>query len=74
MILRSTYGGRVRRLALLPPPPLRTVRATFAAHSLTADKPRLTGVGRTTFTLLMADVIDPSVERCWAAPVALGYS
>ena len=39
-------SGRVRRLALLPPPPLRTVRATFTAHGSSTDKPRFTGAGR----------------------------
>ncbi len=28
----ASLAGRVRRLALLPPPPLRSVRATFTAH------------------------------------------
>jgi hypothetical protein len=67
----QTRSGK--EATLLPPPPLRTVRATFAAHSSSPEKPRLTRAGQKTFTRLAAAGVHPSVERCRAAPVAQGY-
>ena len=62
---------------MLPPPPLRTVRASFDAHGSSTDKPRVTGAGRvsvaTTFTVLKVANVHPQ-RRCRAAPVAQGYS
>jgi hypothetical protein len=73
-MLTLSCAGRVRRLTLLPPPPLRTVLATFTAHGSITDKPRFTGAGR------VCDKHDlhvtqsrrcSSLARCRAAPVVI---
>ena len=50
-------GGSGKEAALPSPPPLRTVRAPFNAYRSSTEKPRFTGAGPKTFTILTAAVV-----------------